>query len=143
MGFPPTAGFLGKMYIFSGAFSFGNQPTYEGPLIALAVIGVINSAIGAAYYLRIVGSTYMGTAVEEVRSSGGVPVRLGLVLCSLAMLVLFAWPTGLLIQARQATTVLRTTHQVDDSRVAAGDRGLTGFQALPSGTQTHDPGLQP
>jgi len=132
MGFPPTAGFLGKLYIFSGAFSLGNRVAYEGPLIVLAVIGVVNSAIGAAYYLRIVASTYMGGEATEVRSSGGVPVRLGLVACSVTMLLLFAWPGGLLGEAREATTALRTIAPVDESRVAVGDGESGALSSAPT-----------
>ncbi len=49
-GVPPTAGFTGKFYIFSGAV----QANY----ISLAIIGVINSAISAYYYLRVLVYLY-------------------------------------------------------------------------------------
>ena len=71
MGFPPTAGFLGKLYVFSSAFSLGYAHPFKGPLIALAIIGVVNSAVAAAYYLRIVASAYPGREVEQA-----VPSRL-------------------------------------------------------------------
>jgi NADH-quinone oxidoreductase subunit N len=43
-GFPPTAGFFGKFYIFSAAINAG--------LIPLVIIGVINSLVSVVYYLR-------------------------------------------------------------------------------------------
>lgn len=106
MGFPPTAGFLGKLYIFSSAFSLQPNHPMHGPLIALAIIGVVNTVIGAAYYLRIVAAVYMGGEAAPATSVGGLPVRWGLALCSVPLLVLFAWPTGLSTQVRTATTVL-------------------------------------
>jgi NADH-quinone oxidoreductase subunit N len=45
-GIPPTAGFMGKFWLFSAAI--------EGGYYWLAVIGVINSAISLYYYLRVV-----------------------------------------------------------------------------------------
>ena len=50
-GIPPLAGFFAKLYVFSGAVEAG--------LTWLAVIGVINSAIGAYYYLRVTVSIFM------------------------------------------------------------------------------------
>jgi len=45
-GIPPTAGFMGKFWLFSAAIESG--------YIWLAVIGVINSAISLYYYVRVV-----------------------------------------------------------------------------------------
>ena len=50
-GIPPTAGFIGKWYIFSAAVSSG----YYG----LAVIGVLTSVISVFFYLRVVVMMYM------------------------------------------------------------------------------------
>ena len=44
-GIPPLAGFIGKFYIFAGAI--------RGGFIALAVVGVLNSVVSVAYYMRI------------------------------------------------------------------------------------------
>ena len=50
-GLPPTAGFIGKWYIFSAAVSAG----YFG----LAIIGVLTSVISVFFYLRVVVMMYM------------------------------------------------------------------------------------
>src|SRR6266508_6189756 len=50
-GLPPTAGFIGKWYIFSAAVGAG----YYG----LAIIGVLTSVISVFFYLRIVVMMYM------------------------------------------------------------------------------------
>ncbi|HEX7484993.1 MAG TPA: NADH-quinone oxidoreductase subunit N [Vicinamibacterales bacterium] len=45
-GIPPTAGFMGKFWLFSAAI--------DGGYYWLAVIGVLNSAVSLYYYLRVV-----------------------------------------------------------------------------------------
>jgi NADH-quinone oxidoreductase subunit N len=57
-GIPPTAGFVGKFYLFSAAVKNG--------YIWLAVIGVLNSAASVYYYLRLVVYMYMVPADGEV-----------------------------------------------------------------------------
>ena len=50
-GIPPTAGFIGKFYLFMAAVNAG--------LTWLAVVGLIFAAVSAFYYLRIVMVMYM------------------------------------------------------------------------------------
>jgi NADH-quinone oxidoreductase subunit N len=50
-GFPPTAGFIGKWYIFSAAIQEGHY--------TLAIIGVLTSVVSVFFYLRIVVMMYM------------------------------------------------------------------------------------
>jgi NADH-quinone oxidoreductase subunit N len=57
-GIPPTAGFVGKFYIFSAAIQAG--------YIWLAIIGVMNSLISVYYYLRITVLIYMKPAEAEL-----------------------------------------------------------------------------
>jgi len=56
-GMPPTAGFIGKFYLFSGAIQNG--------YIWLAIIGVLNSAASVYYYLRVMVFMYMKDSTEE------------------------------------------------------------------------------
>jgi NADH-quinone oxidoreductase subunit N len=53
MGFPPTAGFFAKYYILTAAVSHG------GGMVWLAILGVISSAVGAYYYLRVLVFLFM------------------------------------------------------------------------------------
>jgi len=50
-GIPPTAGFMGKLWLFSAAIESG--------YVWLAVIGVLNSAVSLYYYVRIVVFMYL------------------------------------------------------------------------------------
>jgi NADH-quinone oxidoreductase subunit N len=62
-GVPPLAGFWGKFTLFSGAIDLGapvaGEPSEVQPwFLALAIVGVANAAIAAAYYLRVVATMY-------------------------------------------------------------------------------------
>jgi NADH-quinone oxidoreductase subunit N len=48
---PPTAGFIGKWYIFSAAVSAGYYK--------LAIVGVLTSVVSVFFYLRVVVMMYM------------------------------------------------------------------------------------
>jgi NADH-quinone oxidoreductase subunit N len=63
-GIPPLAGFFGKLYVFSAAV--------QGGMAWLAVIGMLNSAIAAYYYLRVTVTMYMAEPAPEP-VTGGVP----------------------------------------------------------------------
>ncbi len=62
-GIPPLAGFFAKFYVFLAAIEAGS--------IALAVIGVLASVVGAYYYLRIVKIMYFDEPRGAVRADGG------------------------------------------------------------------------
>jgi NADH-quinone oxidoreductase subunit N len=62
-GVPPLAGFWGKFALFTGAIDLGaplagEQSEMQPWFLALAIIGVVNAAIAAAYYLRVVATMY-------------------------------------------------------------------------------------
>jgi NADH-quinone oxidoreductase subunit N len=79
IGIPLTAGFTGKLLVFFGAVSV------SGPLAhlytVLALIGVINAAIGAWYYLRIVAVMYLRTSVKPIEAPPTIPGLAALALC--------------------------------------------------------------
>jgi len=107
MGMPPTAGFLGKVYIFSTAFSVGAGHEHHLALIVLAVIGVVNSAIAAAYYLRIVGACYLREPAEPVQPVPCRALRMGLALCTVIVLGLGVWPRQMIALANYAARDVR------------------------------------
>jgi len=57
IGIPITGGFFAKFYVFSAAL--------QANLVWLTIIGVLNSAVGAYYYLRIIVVMYMREARGE------------------------------------------------------------------------------
>ncbi len=101
MGMPPTAGFLGKVYLISSALSAGPHDHHTA-LLVLAIVAVINSAIAAAYYLRIVGACYIREPVRgQTLQPNSFGLQIGLILCCAAVLLLGVWPQGLMIMARR------------------------------------------
>jgi NADH-quinone oxidoreductase subunit N len=56
-GLPPTAGFIGKWYIFAAAVQEGQY--------WLAIIGVLTSVISVFYYIRIIVMMYMSEQRHE------------------------------------------------------------------------------
>ena len=88
-GIPPTGGFFGKFYIFKSAME-----VYNGQLLWLVVVGVVNSAISIYYYLRIVTAMYFREAPQPfapTRSAGLVFVIALMPLIILEMGILPGW----------------------------------------------------
>jgi NADH-quinone oxidoreductase subunit N len=76
VGIPPFAGFVGKFYVFGSAVRAG--------YVWLTVLAVLNSAIAAYYYLRVIVYMYMrepeGAGARLVPSfAGGVALAIALV----------------------------------------------------------------
>lgn len=99
IGIPPLAGFFGKLYVFSGAVEAG--------YVWLAVVGVINSAIAAYYYLRVTVAMYMGEQVlpvEDVRPRWAGWTAIGL--AAVGVVALGIWQLPWLQAANQAIAQL-------------------------------------
>jgi NADH-quinone oxidoreductase subunit N len=79
-GIPPTAGFVGKLYIFQAAV--GAQ------LYGLAVVGVLTSVAGAYYYLRVLVYMYMRPAEGEAEPVSAPAMALALGAAVLVVVVL-------------------------------------------------------
>ena len=95
IGIPMTGGFFAKFYVFSAAM--------KANLIWLTLIGVVNSAIGAYYYLRIIVMMYMRESRKEVPTSP-IPFGLGVALAIsiAATLYLGLLPDRVLQNAQQS-----------------------------------------
>ncbi len=84
-GIPPLAGFFGKFFVF--------QAAVEGGWTWLAVVGVINSAISAYYYLRVVVAMYFHEAEEPVQPRRWGGLSLSLALTALATVIIGLYPS--------------------------------------------------
>jgi NADH-quinone oxidoreductase subunit N len=95
IGIPMTGGFFAKFYVFSAAV--------KDNLIWLTIIGVLNSGVGAYYYLRVIVVMYMRESRKEVPVSR-VPVALGLALisCVAATVFLGVFPDRVLQYAQNS-----------------------------------------
>ncbi len=78
-GIPPLVGFWGKFEIFTSALAA--QEMGESWFLWLAIAGVLNAAIGAYYYLRIVVLMYLSPARQPIGTRGGWPVGVSVAVC--------------------------------------------------------------
>jgi NADH-quinone oxidoreductase subunit N len=84
-GIPPTAGFFGKWFVFKAAIDSG--------LYWLAIIGFVNSVLGAYYYLRVL--VYMYMREPAAGAPVAVPMRSGYVAAALLVSALLVLALGL------------------------------------------------
>ena len=80
-GFPPTAGFVGKLYLLQAAVDAGE--------IGLAVTLVLTSLVAYYYYLRVVWKMYFDQAPEDAEAPvrAGVGFRLATAVCAVLVLL--------------------------------------------------------
>src|SRR5579885_2713257 len=90
IGVPLTGGFFGKFYIFKAAL--------DANLVWLTVLGLLNSAVAAYYYLRILVVMYFrepGESAENLPPAGGA-LRLAVYASALGTLLLGIFPSWIL-----------------------------------------------
>ncbi|MCB1059469.1 MAG: NADH-quinone oxidoreductase subunit N [Calditrichaeota bacterium] len=87
IGIPPTAGFFGKLYVFSAAIKEGH--------ILLAVIGFLNSAVAAYYYLKVISTMYMTKPEGDVTVPQPMPYKFALAVSSILIIVIGLFPDQL------------------------------------------------
>lgn len=97
-GIPPTAGFMGKLYIFTGAI--------QQNLLWLVIIAVVNTAISAYYYLRVVKVMYLNPPPSEEGIPSSGPVNIALVVTTLAVVIIGIIPAPLIKAAEAAAKAL-------------------------------------
>ncbi|HYO95222.1 MAG TPA: NADH-quinone oxidoreductase subunit N [Polyangiaceae bacterium] len=85
-GVPPTAGFFGKLYLFGAAI--------DAELYVLTVVGLLNSVIGAYYYLRVMVFMYMREPAPGAPIA--TPMRSGYVVTALVLAALLVLAIGVL-----------------------------------------------
>jgi NADH-quinone oxidoreductase subunit N len=95
-GLPPTAGFIGKLYVFMSAINAGYT--------WLVVVAVIFSAISAYFYLRIVMYMYMKEPKIEVATSKSGTLGVALGVTAVMVLAIGVYPKFLVDLARAALT---------------------------------------
>jgi len=100
-GIPPTAGFIAKLYVFNAGV--------QSDLVWLVLVGVLNTAVSAFYYLRIVGHMYFSPAPSEgdIRPDPLLAIAIGA--SGIGVLVFGVVPTPLIDAAHRAATALSLT----------------------------------
>ena len=97
-GIPPTAGFMGKIWIFGAAVDAG--------FISLAVIGVVNSAISLFYYIRVVVFMWIKEEVTGSEIQLGPAMATALVVTVVGSVLFGIYPQPIFEQAQAAAETL-------------------------------------
>lgn len=122
-GIPPLAGFWGKFSLFGGAISAAANVDHAATsnwLIALAIVGVLNAAIAAAYYLRVIATMYFYSSSRENDARGGWEPAVATALCAFAVVALGVLPGSIMKTSRLAEqSALAGTHDGASSTLAA------------------------
>jgi NADH-quinone oxidoreductase subunit N len=100
IGIPLTAGFAGKLLVFWGALA--EQAGYANLFRWLALIGVLNAAIGAYYYLRILAKMYLFPLAGGKEREGSRPALAAIWVCAAVTIVFGVYPKLLLDPASRA-----------------------------------------
>jgi len=101
IGVPLTSGFFGKFYIFQAAL--------DSHLVWLTIIGLLNSAIAAYYYLKIIVAVYMREPAGAVAKLPPVSpgLRIALWASALGVLLLGIFPSTLLSFVSSSAALIR------------------------------------
>jgi NADH-quinone oxidoreductase subunit N len=101
IGVPLTAGFFGKFYIFKAAL--------DSNLIWLTVLGLLNSAVAAYYYLRVIVVMYMHEPSEATNTAPALSagLRLTLLASAAGTILLGIFPSALLEFAGRSANLVR------------------------------------
>ncbi len=119
-GIPPTAGFFGKLYLFSAGVNAG--------LVTLVVIAVLNSVISVYYYLRIVVYMLMRPQPSPVEVRISPAMTAVVLVCVVGVIKFGVLPGSMMDWARSgAENMAQPTPQVvvdvnDPSQIRQSDR---------------------
>jgi NADH-quinone oxidoreductase subunit N len=93
-GIPPTAGFIGKYYLFAAAIETGHN--------VLAVVAVLNAAISIYFYLRIVVSMFMRDATEKTGLTFAPGITIAMSVALIFTMLIGIYPDPFIALARHA-----------------------------------------
>lgn len=101
IGVPLTGGFFGKFYVFQAAL--------DSHLVWLTALGLINSAIAAYYYLKIIVAVYMhepGEAADHL-TTPSVSLQVAIWASAIGVLILGIFPQTVLSMASSSAAMFR------------------------------------
>ena len=109
MGMPPTPGFWGKLALFSGALTASTTAPagYGSWIVGLVIVAVLNSALAAAYYLRVTAAALLYESDQPATSTQREGESVGALLCGFLVLIFAIYPTVLFTPSQAATADLR------------------------------------
>jgi NADH-quinone oxidoreductase subunit N len=116
-GIPPLAGFWGKLQIFGSALNVNAQAGGDVRIwfVVLAILGVLNAALSAGYYLRIVGVMYFRSSSAETRAEGGWGAFTAAAACAIVTVIISFYPGPLIKASNQARPVISQAPKIEKS----------------------------
>jgi NADH-quinone oxidoreductase subunit N len=108
IGIPLTAGFAGKFILFFGAMAVPPRPEHPWLFRILALIGVLNAALGAWYYLRILAVMYLRNPIKPLENTRSWPGLATVWICAFVTVVLGLYPKPLLRLSHDAAEPTRS-----------------------------------
>src|ERR1041384_582048 len=90
-GIPPTAGFIGKFYLFAGLIETGNPW-----LGRFAILAVVMSAVSLYYYIRFIRAMYIEGKTEPQPITLAPSLRVALVAAAILVLYIGVFPQRLI-----------------------------------------------
>src|SRR5262249_26989355 len=102
IGLPLTVGFAGKLMLFIGAFTAPDAGAMENLYRVMAVFAAVNAAVGAYYYLRVVGVMFLRSPIRPATHSRAIPTFLAAVALAGATLFFGVYPEPIAKAARKA-----------------------------------------
>jgi NADH-quinone oxidoreductase subunit N len=129
-GIPPLPGFWGKLGLATAALQVDwNAPIDYGSrraaFIALAIVLVLNAAIAAAYYLRIIAAAYFRTTKRGVQADGGLAAGVAMLVSLALVLGLALRPQGLFQAATRAGEAVSGILPVETAATTMATRDVT------------------
>jgi NADH-quinone oxidoreductase subunit N len=120
-GIPPLAGFWGKLLVFGDALAV--EPVGAAGLrwwfVGVAIVGGLNAAVAAAYYLRIIAVMYFRAPLATLRALGGAGAWWTAVVCALFVVAVGVYPGTLMNQIEKVNR--RPSVSDTDPKPQAGD----------------------
>ena len=98
-GIPPTAGFIGKFYLFGGLIETGNPW-----LVRLAILAVLMSAVSLYYYIRFIRAMYIEAEAEPQPIPLAVPLRVAMVAAAVLVLFVGVYPQPVINLTQRAAS---------------------------------------
>lgn len=92
-GFPGTAGFIGKVYVFGDVLQSATGDATRD-MVLLATVGLLSSVVGAAYYLRVIVHMYGRRPVHQIEAGHFPAARVAIIVAALATLWIGFMPSG-------------------------------------------------
>jgi NADH-quinone oxidoreductase subunit N len=134
-GIPPTAGFIGKFYLFAGLIETGNPW-----LVRLAILAVLMSAVSLYYYIRFIRAMYIEGETEPEPIALTPSLRIALVAAMVLVLYIGVFPQRLidLTQKAAMSQGLKTYSYQEGPKKPAAPGAVPG--GMPGESEENEPG---